>query len=208
MFILKTDGGKICGGCPDDLVWTNEFEAMVFYDLGGAERAAEILRDRGLLVSVIPGPTPAEIYHKYVDLVRYKTHGMGLPHLVEEAESYLGLIIMTTWNRYDVRSCRRTTWIGKQVWGYLLDEREKTRRAWSRRESLLSHYVHRPNRVLVEMSDEAQIIIGMIRDDPDGCHHRFNRRDRRKKFENHLHDRGWSRDKVESVIGELKELIR
>lgn len=207
MLILTTEGGDVYGAGPDDIIWTNPFEAKLFLNHEDAEQEQKALADRGVVVNIIPGPSPTDIYYKYIDLVRYITHRMKFSHYMEDAESYFGLIIMRGWHKHNVRVCRRTTWLGRNLSGHLLDERMKNARNRARREAVSRHILYREDHKLTEFSPEAQIMVGMIRTDPDGCRVQFSRANRKQKFEKHMRGLGWSREKVDTVLVELREMI-
>lgn len=207
MYILRCDSDSFYGGAVDDVRWTNEFEAKLFYLLSDAIREVEALEVRGIWAKVVPAPSPEKVYHKYIDLVRYIVHRMKFASYINEAESYFGLLIMTGWHKHDIRVCRRTTWLGRMVSGHLLDERIKCRKHWKRRERTTSYRIPSPDTRISELSSEAQIIIGMFQADPEGCRRQFNRSNRKKKFEKSMYDRGWTISKVQSVLKELKEML-
>lgn len=209
MLILKRGSEECYGGIDEALVyWTDPHEARLFKTAQDAENERSKIRCLGVSLEVSEGPSPEEIYSKYVDLVRYLTHRMKFSEWVEDAESYLGLIIMTKWDRYDVRVCRRTTWIGREVSGYLLDQRMAMRKLWSRHEKVPRHNPYRPDTKYTELGPQSKIIVDMVREDPEGFRQRFKGRNRQQKLERYMQDLGWSRNEVCSVVSELKEMIR
>jgi hypothetical protein len=206
MFILIDNEKRCYAGDAQAIGLTNPYEARLFYDHKEAETELNALPPG--IFRIVPGPSVTEIYLKYIDLVRHIAHHMGYYQEVEDAESYLGLIIMTKWDRFDIRVCRRTTWIGREVSGYLLDTRARDSRVWMRRERLARSSGFTQDTRFSDMSDEAQQMVTFIRTDPDECRQRFSRQNRLKKFRSHMaQTNGWSEPIVNRVIDEFEEIF-
>jgi len=69
---------------------------------------------------------PATLYRQFVDLARSVGHGMADKNpqygndLVDEAVSYLGLLVCTADSQYDPRRSKMSTWIHNSIRWYLL----------------------------------------------------------------------------------------
>jgi len=188
-----------------DNIWTNAFEARLFYEKDLAESEADLLAGK-IDLAVVKSPSPTEIYYKYVDLVRYLTHRMGCPAWIDEAESYLGWLIMTKWNMFDLRVCRRTTWICRWVSGEFLDQRIRKAKAHARGKDLYQSNLPPVYNLTFDFGEDTKTIIDMIRADPEGCRQKFSRSNRRMKFEKCMRGLGWSSARVDRVMSELREM--
>jgi hypothetical protein len=206
--IVRDDTHEHYGGTVEGPIWTDRFEAALFPVFEDAVEMMEVVRDlTNVDLMVVSGPPAAEIYQKYIDLVRYVTHRMKLERYLNEAESRLALLIMTRWDSYDACRSRRTTWVARKISYHLSSLRMSEAKSSSRQRTLPRILVEDPNFDFLDLSTESQIIVEMIRDDPEECRKVFSRSNRKEKFMKHIVDRGWSDETVNNVMQELEEMV-
>jgi len=160
--------------------------------------------------------SPVELYLEFRDLARHTAHRLGLARYTNEAESYLAMLVMDdpqqppchSFTRRDEKKCRLGTWIVKQITWHLLTLKMRDAKEWRRSQGRKVHNSYEQRDLITELSNEAAIIIRMIRNDPDGCRAKFNRANAQEKLKWFMAEQGWPDGVINRVFEELKEIIR